>query len=350
MRVGIIGTGAVARKHAEAWNNIGYRVVASSGLDPARGRLFAAQLDCKQFDEWQDLCASPEVDIIDLCTFPNLRLEAVERCARFGKHLQVEKPIATSLEAARRMVEAAQRAAIRLGVVSQHRFDESSQFLKRAIDAGRLGSILQADAYVKWHRPSEYYARPAKGSWEVEGGGALLTQAIHQVDLLLWLAGRVRHVSGEWQLGAVHRMESEDVINALLRYTSGATGVIQASTAFRPGYPERLEIHGTRGTAIVTGDQLTTWDAENDEGERPPVSSRAASGASDPLAISLAPFERQFRDFGEAIHSGREPLVSGAEGYRALELVEAIYRACREERRIELEAGPLRSSKSPAVQ
>jgi predicted dehydrogenase len=350
MRVGIIGTGAVARKHAEAWHNIGYRVVASSGLDTARGRLFAAQFDCRHFDEWQELCASLEVDIIDLCTFPNLRLDPVEWCARFGKHVQVEKPIATSLEAARRMVEAAQRAAIRLGVVSQHRFDESSQFLKRAIDAGRLGRILQADAYVKWHRPAEYYARPAKGSWEVEGGGALLTQAIHQADLLLWLAGRVRHVSSEWQLGAVHQMESEDVINALLRYTSGATGVIQASTAFRPGYPERLEIHGTRGTAIVTGDQLTTWDVENDEGERPPVSSWGASGASDPLAISLAPFERQFRDFGEAIQSGREPLVSGTEGYLALELVEAIYRACREERRIELEAGPLRSSKSPAVQ
>ena len=175
---------------------------------------------------------------------------------------------------------------------------------RRAIGAGRLGRILQADAYVKWFRPEAYYARPVKGSWAVEGGGALINQAIHQVDLLLWLAGSIRRATGEWQLGAAHAIESEDVVSAVLRYESGATGVIQAATAFQPGYPERLEFHGTRGSAIITGDVLTRWDVENDTGEAPPLARAAASGASEPMAISLAPFERQFRDFAAAISSG----------------------------------------------
>jgi UDP-N-acetyl-2-amino-2-deoxyglucuronate dehydrogenase len=227
------------------------------------------------------------------------------------------------------MLDTATRAGIVLGVVSQHRFDQSSQFLERAVRAGRLGRLLQCDAYVKWHRTDEYYSRPVKGTWATEGGGALISQAIHQVDLLRWIAGPVREVFGAWQLGAAHAMESEDVLSAVVRYADGATGVIQASTAFWPGYPERLEFHGTRGTAVISGDRLVVWDVKDDHGPAPPLAGQAASGASDPMAISLEPFERQFTDFARAIESGSRPLVSGEEGYQALEVVDAIYRSCR---------------------
>ena len=186
----------------------------------------------------------------------------------------MQKPISTNLETARRMIDTARKAGILLGVVTQHRFDDSSQFLKKAIAGGRLGKILQADAYVKWYRSAEYYSRPIKGSWATEGGGALINQAVHQVDVLQWLVGDVTEVFGYWQLGALHKIESEDVVNAMLRYGNGATGVIQASTAFWPGYSERLEIHGTKGTAIITGDKLTTWDVDDDAGEPPPVDRR----------------------------------------------------------------------------
>jgi UDP-N-acetyl-2-amino-2-deoxyglucuronate dehydrogenase len=333
MRVGIIGTGAIAHKHVAAYRNIGFDVVACAGLHAERGRAFADRYGCEFCARWEEVCVHPGIDFVDVCTFPDFRLEVVLACAVGKKHVQVQKPMAISPAIARKMIDIAREAGILLGVVSQHRFDDASMFLKKAIDDGRLGRLIEADAYVKWWRSDEYYARPAKGSWEVEGGGALINQGIHQIDLLLWFAGRAKAVSAEWQIGAAHRIESEDVVNALLRYESGATGVMQACTAIRPGYPERIEVHGTRGSAVITGDKLTGWDAEGDA----PVESAAMSGASDPMNISTRSFERQFLDFESAIADGCAPLVSAEEGYRAVELVDAIYRAARESRRVSID-------------
>jgi predicted dehydrogenase len=273
---------------------------------------------------------------VDVCTFPDFRLQPIEICARSKKHVQVQKPISTNLDTARRMIATAREGGILLNVVSQHRFDDASLFLSKAIGEGRLGKLLQCDCYVKWYRSAAYYSRPIKGSWQTEGGGALINQAIHQLDILRWMAGPVEELFGMWQLGALHKIESEDVVNAVVRYANGATGVVQASTAFWPGYTERTEFHGTKGTAVISGDKLTTWDVENDSGEPAPVSKEVASGSSDPMAISVEPFERQFRDFGDAIKNGRKPLVSGEEGYKALELVDAIYRSCRSREKVRL--------------
>jgi predicted dehydrogenase len=293
------------------------------------GRRFAAQHGAQFVSTYEEVCRHPDVDYVDVCTFPDFRLEPIEICAETKKHVQVQKPISTNLATARRMIDTAREGGILLGVVSQHRFDDASRFLSRAIAQGRLGRLLQCDCYVKWYRSPAYYSRPIKGSWKTEGGGALINQAIHQLDILRWLAGPVAELFGVWQLGALHKIESEDVVNAVVRYASGATGVIQASTAFWPGYTERTEFHGTKGTAVISGDKLTTWDVENDSGDPAPVAKEVASGASDPMAISLEPFERQFLEFGDAIRNRRKPLVSGEEGYQALELVDAVYRSCR---------------------
>ena len=329
MRVGMIGTGAISHKHAEAYHNIGFRITVCTDVNEAAGRKFAARYGAEFVPTYQEVCRHPAVDYVDVCTFPNFRLEPIGICAENGKHVQVQKPIATNPDMARRMIETARRGGILLGVVSQHRFDDASLFLSRAIPAGRLGKLLQCDCYVKWWRSAEYYSRPIKGSWKTEGGGALMNQAIHQIDLLRWLAGPVKELFGTWQLGALHKIESEDVVNAVMRYANGATGVVQAATALWPGLAERIELHGTKGTAVVTGDKLTAWDVENDSGEPAPVARDLASGASDPMAISLEPFERQFRDFGDAITQGRQPQVAGEQGYQALEVVQAIYRSCR---------------------
>jgi predicted dehydrogenase len=283
----MIGTGAISHKHAQAYKNIGYRITVCTDIFEAGGRKFADQYGCEFVGTYEEVCRHPEVDYVDVCTFPDFRMQPIEICAQTKKHVQVQKPIAADLPTAARMVETARRAGILLGVVSQHRFDDASIFLEKAIQAGRLGKLLQVDCYVKWYRSAEYYSRPIKGSWKTEGGGALINQAIHQLDILRWLAGPIEEVFGYWQLGALHKIESEDVISAVVRYGNGATGVIQASTAIWPGYPERTEFHGTKGTAVMTGDKLTTWDVANDSGPAAPVESGTPRRAIPWLTISL---------------------------------------------------------------
>ncbi len=329
MRVGMIGTGAISHKHALAYANIGYRITVCTDIFPEAGRKFAEQYGCEFVPTYEEVCSHPEVDYVDVCTFPNFRLQPIEVAARHGKAVQVQKPISTNMETARQMVETARAAGIVLGVVSQHRFDDSTIFVKQAITGGRLGKILQADAYVKWWRSEAYYSRAIKGSWDVEGGGAMINQAVHQVDVLNYLIGGVAEVFGYWQIAARHKIESEDVITAMMKYRNGATGVIQASTAIWPGYSERIEIHGTKGTCIFTGDKLTAWDVDGDSGAAAPVEKEVMSGSSDPMAISLTPFERQFLDFGNAITNKTAPLVSGEEGLKALAIVMGIYESCR---------------------
>ena len=330
MKVGLIGTGAIAHKHGDSYKEIDYQIVAVSNRSEPKGRQFADKYGADFVADWRDLCSRPDIDFVDVCAFPDSRLEMAKAAIANGKHVLLQKPIALTLEAAQEMIDLARSANLRLGIMSQHRFDDATLFLAKALQEGRLGKILQADSYTKWHRPQPYYDRPGKGTWDVEGGGALINQAIHGLDLLLYLAGPVKQAFGYWQLAAAHKMESEDLVNAVIRYDSGATGVVQATTAIFPGYPERIEIHGTKGSAILTGDRLTAWDVEGDPGDDAPVvSDDMDSGASDPMAISLEPIKRQFLDFGNAITTGGKPLVAGEEGYAALQLVLGIYESAR---------------------
>jgi predicted dehydrogenase len=336
VKIGIIGTGAIAAKHAQAWQNIGCPVTACTNKTAEKGREFAARFGARFIPTMEELCRDADVELVDICTFPDYRIEPVSLCASLGKPVQLQKPIARNLTDANRILELGRDSGITMGVVSQHRFDDSAQFLDRALASGRMGRLLQADCFVKWYRPPSYYSRPIKGSWATEGGGALINQAIHQVDLLRWLAGPVQSVCANWKLGAVHQIESEDIVNALLTFESGALGVIQAATAFWPGYPERVELHGTKGSAIITGDRLTHWDVENDSGEPAPLAQEVASGASDPMAISLVPFERQFTDLLAAIQERRQPAISAQDGVNALAIVEAVYESCRTGQRVVL--------------
>ena len=333
MKVGLVGTGAIAHKHAAAYEEIGYKLVAVSNRGVEKGRAFADQYGANFVADYRELCGRQDIDYVDICSFPDSRLSITREAIAAGKHVLVQKPMALTLGDAGEMTRLAREADCRLGVVSQHRFDEASLFLKRALDAGRLGKIIQADGYVKWHRPQAYYDRPGKGTWAVEGGGALINQGIHTVDLLLYFAGAVSEVHANWRLGVTHKIETEDMVNALLSYRSGATGVIQASTAIQPGYPERIELHGTQGSAVIEGDRLVVFDLAKDGGSDAPITHNLDSGASDPGDISLEPIKRQFLDFGEAVASGRKPHCAGEEGYAALELVLAIYDAARENKK-----------------
>ena len=170
MRVGMIGTGAISHKHAQAYRNIGFELTVCTDINEEAGRKFAEQYGARFVNTYQEVCRDPRVDYVDVCTFPDFRLQPLEICAETKKHVMVQKPISTSVAGARRIVDMARGAGIVLGVMSQHRFDDSSLFLQRAVAAGRLGKLIQCDAYVKWFRSAQYYSRPIKGSWAVEGG------------------------------------------------------------------------------------------------------------------------------------------------------------------------------------
>ena len=330
MRVGLVGTGAISHKHAECYREIGFELVACSNRGRAKGEAFAEEWNCEFVADYNMLCERGDVDYVDVCTFPDSHLEICRRAVRGGKHVLLQKPMALTLPECREMISLCRAAGLRLGVVSQHRFDDCSIFLKRAMEEGRLGRILQVDGYVKWHRPQSYYDWPGKGTWAVEGGGALMNQGIHTADVMQYLAGRVRRVFAHWQLAATHEMEAEDLVNAVLVYEGGAGGVLQAATSVWPGYPERIEIHGTAGTAVITGDRLTCWDVEGDSGGDAPLAAGVESGAADPMAISIENLQRQFLDFGAAIEEGREPLINGEEGLAALRFVLGVYRSARD--------------------
>lgn len=336
MRVGLVGTGAISHKHGDSYREIGYQLVACSNRGRDKGERFAAKYGCEFVPRVRDLCARPDIDYVDVCTFPDSHVQICRWAAESGKHVLLQKPMALTLEECRTMIALCRAAGVRLGVVSQHRFDECAVFLKAALEAGRLGRLLQLDGYVKWHRPQAYYDPPGKGTWAVEGGGALINQGIHTADVMQYLAGPVRRVFAHWQLGATHAMEAEDLINAVLVYDTGAGGVLQAATSAWPGYPERIEIHGSKGTAVITGDQLTAWDVDGDPGDDAPLSAGVDSGAADPMAISIENLKSQFLEFGNAVSHGREPSVSGSEGLAALRLVLGVYRSAREGAAVDL--------------
>ena len=215
--------------------------------------------------DYHDLLRREDIDVITVCTPNGLRLPLAEEAAMAGKHLVIEKPIAISLKEADRIIAACERAGVHLMCVFQLRYGRAATALRWAIQNGRLGRIVLADAAIKWFRPQAYYESAAwRGTWAQEGGGALMTQGIHTVDLLRWMMGPVRSVSARMAT-LVHRIEVEDTLVATLTYDSGALGVIEATTAAHPGLPARIEVCGARGTVALEADRITTWQVEGTE-------------------------------------------------------------------------------------
>jgi predicted dehydrogenase len=265
-----------------------------------------------------------------------MHAEQTLAAARAGKHVLVEKPMALRLIDADAMVAACRDAAVRLGVALQRRTDPDTRALHDAIRSGELGGLVLGTATVPYFRPPSYYASAAwRGTWSLDGGGALMNQGIHLVDLLLWLMGDEAEVVAASAGTVQHEIEVEDCVVAALRFSSGARGTIAATTAAAPGFPHRVEVYGTRGGAQIEGDALVRWEGYPEGyGEtmaprvRPqaPASVAAGSGAS-PTGIGTLGHTLLVQDFVAAIREGRDPLVDGVEGRRSLSLVLAIYEA-----------------------
>ncbi|MEZ6076738.1 MAG: Gfo/Idh/MocA family oxidoreductase [Pirellulaceae bacterium] len=241
------------------------------------------------------------------------------------------------------MIDACETAGVKLATIFPSRFHRSSQLMKQAVEQGRFGKLALGDAYVKWYRTQEYYDSGAwRGTWELDGGGALMNQAIHSVDLLLWLMGPVVDVMAHTATLAHERIEVEDVATATLRFANGALGTIEATTAGFPGSLKKIELTGSRGTAILEEEDIIKWEfadpTEDDARLRAEMQGRTKTGggAGDPAAIGHHAHSLLFRDFLEAIEQDRPPCIDGREGMRSVELILAIYESAKTGQRVEL--------------
>ncbi len=332
---GIIGCGMISRFHAKAVADIrGAKVVACQDAFPQAADKLAAELGCTAYQDLDALLADPDVDLVTICTPSGLHMEPAVAAAKAGKHIIVEKPLDITLKRCDAMIAAAKKAGVVLSTIFPSRFHESSQLVKQAIDKGRFGRLTMGDAYVKWFRTQEYYDSGAwRGTWKLDGGGALMNQAVHSVDLLLWFMGPAVEVTAYTATLAHKRIEVEDVAAATIRFANGALGVIEASTATWPGELKRIEISGDAGSAIVREEDLAVWkfakETSADEAIRQKMSSRTQTGggAADPKAIGYHGHLLQFQDVLSAVKKGKQPLIDGPEGRKAVELILAIYKS-----------------------
>ena len=343
---GIIGCGMIAEYHTRAINEIdGAQVVAAFSRSETNGAKIEhlAGGDCRVYDDLDAMLAHPGLDVVCVCTPSGAHMEPAVKAARAGKHVVVEKPLEITLARCDAVIKACDDAGVRLCTIFPSRFTPANARLKEAIDLGRFGRLTLGDTYVKWWRTQQYYDSGGwRGTWELDGGGALMNQAIHNVDLLQWLMGDVDTITALADMLAHERIEVEDTAVAAVRFKNGALGVIEAATSAFPGLLKRTEIHGDRGSARVEQDDITLWEFQEKVPSDAEVhaamagSSGFKAGASDPRGITHAGHRDQLADFLAAIEEGRAPLIDGREGRKSVEIIRAIYRSAASGRPVRL--------------
>jgi predicted dehydrogenase len=334
---GLVGCGMIAEFHTRAINEIpGSRVVAACSRARTNAEKIAGMAGhgCAIYDDLGAMLSSPGLDIVCVCTPSGAHRDPAVKSARAGKHVVVEKPLEITLARCDAIIEACEAAGVRLCTIFPSRFTPANIRLKEAITGGRFGRLTLGDTYVKWWRTQEYYDSGGwRGTWKFDGGGALMNQAIHNVDLLYWLMGDVESIVAQTATLAHHRIEVEDTAVASLRFKNGALGTIEAATSAYPGLLKRTEIHGDRGSARVEQDDITLWEFQEKVPSDNEIFAAMAgqtgfkAGASDPRGITHIGHRDQLIDFVEAIDQGRAPLVDGKEGRKSVEIIRAIYRA-----------------------
>ena len=333
--VGIVGCGMISQFHARAIaDSEGAGLVACCSRDLKSAQTLADEFGGTAYDNLDAMLADSKVDIVSICTPSGAHQEPAVAAANAGKHVIVEKPLEITLARCDAIIEACVKNNVVLSTIFPSRFHASSKLLKTAIDDGRFGTLSLGDAYVKWFRTQEYYDSGAwRGTWELDGGGALMNQAIHCVDLLTWLMGPVAELSARTATLAHERIAVEDVATASLRFANGALGVIEATTASFPGMLKKIEVHGSKGSAVIEEEDIKTWQFETMTPEDDAIIAQFADatetggGASDPSAIDHAAHTHQFNDVINAIKTGKNPAIDGHEGRRSVEIILAIYKA-----------------------
>ncbi|MCL2517736.1 MAG: Gfo/Idh/MocA family oxidoreductase [Oscillospiraceae bacterium] len=335
---GIIGCGLIAN-----WHQIGVEesgqgyTVGAFDIKPEYSENFCKKYNIKQFIEIEDMLSDDNIDIVCVCTPSGLHAKYTLLAAEAGKHVLVEKPMALNVEDCDAIIEASVKYNVKIGVVSQFRLRKAMGILKSVVADNRLGKIVTGDLYMKYFRSQEYYNQSKwRGTWELDGGGALMNQGIHGVDTLLYIMGPVKTVYGMART-LIRNIEVEDTASAVVEYVNGALGVIQGTTSVYPGYPRRISISGTKGTIDVTEDTFTEWNIENEEVPADiKLGGAILSSSREPKDIDHAGHNMQVKDIIDAVLENRLPSVDCREGRKAVELITAIYKSSQTNQPINL--------------
>lgn len=324
-RVAIVGLGMAVMPHAKSLRDLSDRAEVAYAFSPSAGRRakFAETFPFPQCDRLETILKDASVDAVAVLTPPNTHLDIVKRCAVAGKHVLLEKPLEITMARSEELVADCRGGGITLGVVLQHRHKPAVERLARALRAGELGMLVAASASIRLWRPQSYYDEPGRGTRARDGGGVLVTQAIHTLDVLLSVAGDPREVKTYTATTPVHRMECEDLVCAAIHWQNGALGVIEASTAAFPGAAERIDLTGTLGTASLAGTALELcWQ----DGRKETLAADGSAGGAgaDPMAFPHDYHRSVWRDFLDAIQNGGEPRVNGEEALRVHRLIDAL--------------------------
>lgn len=340
---GIIGTGAIAGIHAQAIKAIkNAKLLGAYSLTQAKVNEFARQYDCTAYHSLDELLQTKELDIVCICTPSGAHLEPALKAIEAGKHCLIEKPIEVTLEKTDRIIAAARQKNVAIAVVFPTRFYQGSLDLKKAIEEGRFGQLTLGSAYVKWSRTPEYYASNKwRGTWELDGGGALMNQAIHNVDMLQWCMGPVESVMAIAGNAKHKNIEVEDTLVAILKFANGGMGTIECSTAVYPGAYKKIEVMGTEGTVVMEDNDIIQWQfkdqtAQDEQMNTAPGSHNSSGGVSDPKAISYAGHQKQIENMIAAIYNNGKLLIDGAEGRKSVEIVLAIYKSAQTGQQVKL--------------
>ena len=335
MNFGIIGGGMIAAFHAKAIDAIpGATLKSVFARNADRATDFAEQNECEGFSDL-DAFLDSGIDVVTIATPSGHHLEPTLAAANAGKHVICEKPLEVTVDRIDQMVRACKDAGVSLSGIFNRRFNRGVEVLKNAVDSGRFGRLTLCSAYIKWFRTQEYYDSGAwRGTWALDGGGAVMNQGIHTVDQLIYLAGNVKAVCAFSGCLAHERIEVEDTAVAALEFENGAMGTIEASTACysKNGHPAQVQICGTTGSAFLQDDKITAWDfvnesAEDDEIRKTlsPAAEVAGLGAADPSAINFEGHRLNFEDALQAIKDGKEPSINGSEARRSVAVIRALY-------------------------
>jgi UDP-N-acetyl-2-amino-2-deoxyglucuronate dehydrogenase len=328
--IGLIGGGNITETHARAARAIpGVEISAIHGTNAEKIARLCREHGGTPYQEFDAFLKHGPMDLVIIGSPSGLHAAQGIAAAHQGLHVLTEKPIEISTARANALIDAAKQSHVQLGVIFQDRRKPHIRELKSWLDQGLLGKLLFVDARVKWYRPPEYYANSRwRGTLALDGGGALVNQGVHTVDLLLWLLGDVVRVQARTAI-LLHKIEAEDTAAAILEFASGALGIFHATTAAYPGYPRRIELTGTEGTVILEHDRIIAANLRNGPAALESAALDENQSASNAAVTDFRGHQAVFEDFLQAIQQNRAPACDGLEGRRSLALIESIYRAAK---------------------